>query len=158
MNIAAFRIAAALLAIGIFLFDTLSPLEGAVAVLYVLVVLLAASTDRRRDILTAAAASVALTVAAYVDTHGLNQAGAPTLRALVSVAATTIATLLALKNQTATATLAAQARLLDLSHDMIFVRDPLGRITFWNRAAEEAYGWSSAEATGRIADELLATQ
>jgi len=151
----AFRIAAALLALSIFLFDTLSPLEGAVAVLYVLVVLLAAGTDRRGDILVAAAASLILTIAAYVETHGLNQAGAPTLRALVSLAATTIATLLALKNQASTATLAAQAQLLDLSHDMIFVRDPFGHITFWNRAAEETYGWSAAEATGRIADELL---
>lgn len=151
----AFRLAAACLALGIFLFDTLSPLEGAVAVLYVLVVLLAAGTDRRGDILVAAAASLLLTIAAYVDTHGLKQAGAPTLRALVSLAATTIATLLALKNQAATATLAAQAQLLNLSHDMIFVRDPFGHITFWNRAAEETYGWSAAEATGRIADELL---
>lgn len=158
MNTAAFRIAAALLALGIYLFDTLSPLEGAVAVLYVLVVLLAASTDRHGDILVAAAASLTLTVAAYIDTHGLNPAGAATLRALVSMAATAIATLLALKNQAATATLAAQARLLNLSHDMIFVRDPAGHITFWNRAAEETYGWSSAEATGRIADELLATR
>lgn len=158
MNTTAFRIATALLSLCIFLFDTLSPLEGAVAVLYVLVVLLAASTGRRRDILMAAAASLTLTTVAYVETHGLNLAGAPALRALVSVAATTIATLLALKNHAATATLAAQARLLNLSHDMIFVRDSIGRITFWNRAAEETYGWSSAEATGRIADELLETR
>jgi PAS domain S-box-containing protein len=158
MSVTAFRIAAVLLALFIFLFDTLSPLEGAVAVLYVLVVLLAAGTGRRADLLLAALSSLILTIVAYVDTHGLRLAGAPTLRALVSVAATTIATLLALKNQMGTATLAAQARLLDLSHDMIFVRDPRGQITFWNRAAEETYGWSSAEAMGRIADELLETQ
>lgn len=151
----AYRLAAAVLAFGIFLFDTLSPLEGAVAVLYVLVVLLAAGTDRRGDILVAAAAGLILTIAAYVDTHGLKQAGAPALRALVSLAATTIAALLALKNQAATATLAAQAQLLNLSHDMIFVRDPFGHITFWNRAAEETYGWTAAEATGRFAEELL---
>lgn len=158
MNTTALRIAAALLALCIFLFDTLSPLEGAVAVLYVLVVLLAAGTGRRGDILVAAATSLILTIVAYVDTHGLSLAGAPTLRALVSVAATMIATLLSLKNQAATATLAAQARLLNLSHDMIFVRDTFGQITFWNRAAEETYGWSAAEATGRIADELLETR
>lgn len=158
MNTTALRIAAGLLALCIFLFDTLSPLEGAVAVLYVLVVLLAAGTGRRGDILVAAVTSLILTVVAYVDTHGLSLAGAPTLRALVSVAAITIATLLSLKNQAATATLAAQARLLNLSHDMIFVRDTFGQITFWNRASEETYGWSAAEATGRIADELLETR
>jgi len=158
MSAAAFRAAAALLALCIFLFDTLSPLEGAVAVLYVLVVLLAAGTGRRADILAAALASLVLTVVAYIDTHGLHAVGAPTLRALVSLAAMTIATLLALKNQAGTATLAAQARLLDLSHDMIFVRDPDGHIRFWNRAAEDAYGWTQAEAAGQIADQLLATE
>lgn len=158
MNVTALRVAASLLALCIFLFDTLSPLEGAVAVLYVLVVLLAAGTGRRADILLAALSSLVLTVFAYADTHGLHLAGAPTVRALVSLLAMTIATLLALKNQAGTATLAAQARLLDLSHDMIFVRDPRGQITFWNRAAEEIYGWSPAEALGRIADELLETR
>lgn len=154
----AFRLAAALLALGIFLFDMLSPVEGAVAVLYVLVVLLAARTSRRIDIIVAAAAGMLLTVFAYADTHGLQHAGSPTLRALVSLSAVVIAALLALQNQKATATLAAQARLLNLSHDMIFVRDVFGHITFWNRAAEEVYGWTSAEAVGRVADELLDTK
>lgn len=158
MGVTAYRVTAALLGLCIFLFDTLSPLEGAVAVLYVLVVLLAAGTGRRGDILVAALSSLVLTIVAYAETHGLRVAGAPTLRALVSLAAMTIATLLALKNQAGTATLAAQAQLLDLSHDMIFVRGPHGHISFWNRAAEETYGWSSAEAVGRIADELLETQ
>ncbi len=158
MSATAFRVTAALLGLCIFLFDTLSPLEGAVAVLYVLVVLLAAGTGRRGDILVAALSSLVLTIVAYAETHGLRVAGAATLRALVSLAAMMIATLLALKNQAGTATLAAQAQLLDLSHDMIFVRGPHGHICFWNRAAEEAYGWSRAEAAGRLADELLETQ
>lgn len=158
MTSVSFRAAAVLLALCIFLFDTLSPLEGAVAVLYVLVVLLAAGTGRRGDILVASGASLSLTIVAYIDTHGLSLSSAPTLRALVSVAATMIATLLSLKNQAATATLTAQATLLDLSHDMIFVRDPFGQITFWNRAAEETYGWSAAEAAGRVADDLLETR
>lgn len=158
MSVTALRILAATLATCIFLFDTLSPLEGAVAVLYVLVILLAAATGRRGDILAAAASSVVLIVVAYLAVHGSLLAGAPELRALVSLASVTIASLLALKNQADTATLAAQARLLDLSHDMTFVRDPHGHITFWNRAAEEIYGWSATEAAGRIADELLETE
>ncbi|QEL26927.1 PAS domain S-box protein (plasmid) [Bosea sp. F3-2] len=153
----AFRAAAALLALGIFLIDTLTPLEGAVAVLYVVVVLLAARTSRRGDILAAAAASIALTVAAYVDSHGLAHAGSPTLRALVSLSAIGITAALALQNQRATDTLTAQARLLNLSHDMIFVRDQFGVIAFWNSTAEEVYGWRSREAVGRVADELLET-
>ena len=51
-----------------------------------------------------------------------------------------------------------QAALLDLAYDAIIVEDVDTTITFWNRAAEELYGWSRAEAIGRRASELLATR
>lgn len=158
MKRTAFRLGAVLLAFGIFLVDTLSPLEGAVAVLYVVVVLVAARTSRRDDIVAAAAGSLVLTIAGCLVSHGLSHAGSPTLRALVSLFAIGITALLAFQNQRATETLSAQARLLNLSHDMIFARDRLGVITFWNRAAEEVYGWSSRDAIGRVADDLLETR
>ena len=47
-----------------------------------------------------------------------------------------------------------QAELLSLAHDAIIVRDPESRITFWNRGAENTYGWTAAEAVGRITHEL----
>ena len=50
------------------------------------------------------------------------------------------------------------AALLDLTHDSIFVRDLNGRILFWNRGAEETYGWSKAEAVGKIIDVLVSTE
>ncbi|WP_326491208.1 ATP-binding protein [Paraburkholderia sp. HD33-4] len=51
----------------------------------------------------------------------------------------------------------AQARLLDLTHDTVFVRDQNEVITYWNHAAETLYGWKQEEATGKVADELLRT-
>ncbi|WP_247507018.1 ATP-binding protein [Bradyrhizobium sp. 1] len=66
--------------------------------------------------------------------------------------------MLALQNHAATKRLAAQARLLNLSHDMIFVRDRGGVITFWNKTAEQVYGWSAEDALGQLADTLLQTQ
>src|SRR5262249_13713150 len=47
-------------------------------------------------------------------------------------------------------TLRERANLLDLTHDTVFVRDMNDVITFWNRGAEERYGWSRREAIGRI--------
>jgi two-component system, LuxR family, sensor kinase FixL len=48
-----------------------------------------------------------------------------------------------------------QAALLDLTHDTVFVRDSRDLITFWNRGAQELYGWTAAEAVGRVTHELL---
>lgn len=152
-----FRLSSAILALAVFLIDVLTPLEGAVAVAYVVVILLAAKTGRRNDIVAAAAGSAVLTIASYILTHDPAFLASPALRAIVSLAAIAITTVLALQNQAATARLTAQARLLNLSHDMIFVRDRRGVITFWNKTAEETYGWPADEALGRVADELLHT-
>jgi PAS domain S-box-containing protein len=48
-----------------------------------------------------------------------------------------------------------QASLLNLTHDTIFVRDMSDIITYWNRGAEELYGWSPQEAVGKDSQRLL---
>jgi PAS domain S-box-containing protein len=53
--------------------------------------------------------------------------------------------------------LSEKARLLDLSHDAIIVRDMKGHILYWNHGAEELYGWSRKEALGKISNVLLKT-
>jgi len=50
------------------------------------------------------------------------------------------------------------AALLDQTRDMVFVRGADNVITYWNRGAEEAYGWSRSEAIGRRSHELLRTE
>ena len=49
-----------------------------------------------------------------------------------------------------------QAHLLDYAH--VLVRDTDGTIRLWNTRAEQLYGWTSAEAVGRISHELLHTE
>jgi PAS domain S-box-containing protein len=58
----------------------------------------------------------------------------------------------------AEAALQKQAALLDLAYDAIIVSNTAGEITFWNRGAEETYGWSSTEAVGRVVTDLLKTR
>ena len=48
-----------------------------------------------------------------------------------------------------------QASLLNLTHDTIFVRDMSNIITYWNRGAEELYGWPAQEAVGKHSQQLL---
>jgi PAS domain S-box-containing protein len=51
-----------------------------------------------------------------------------------------------------------QARLLDLTHDSVVVRDANDVITFWNRGAEELYGWTADDTVGRVTHDLLQTK
>jgi PAS domain S-box-containing protein len=50
------------------------------------------------------------------------------------------------------------ARFLSATRDCVVLRDKEGRVVFWNRAAEELYGWTNAEARGQKADSLLRTK
>jgi len=54
--------------------------------------------------------------------------------------------------------IAGQAALLELAYDAIFVRDPDGRITYWNASAGHTYGFTRAEAVGQVAHVMLGTQ
>jgi PAS domain S-box-containing protein len=55
------------------------------------------------------------------------------------------------------ATLREQAQLLNLTHDAIVVLDMDGTIKYWNRGAEELYGWPAEQAVGKVIQELLQT-
>jgi PAS domain S-box-containing protein len=50
-----------------------------------------------------------------------------------------------------------RASLLDLTHDTVFVRDMSDVITYWNRGAQELYGWSREEALGKVSHQLTQT-
>jgi PAS domain S-box-containing protein len=50
-----------------------------------------------------------------------------------------------------------QASLLNLTNDTIFVRDTSDVITYWNRAAQELYGWTAEQAIGKNSHQLLQT-
>jgi len=56
------------------------------------------------------------------------------------------------------AELREQSELLHLAHDSIIVRDVNSVILFWNRGAEETYGWSAAEACGNVSHQFLKTE
>jgi PAS domain S-box-containing protein len=57
----------------------------------------------------------------------------------------------------AEAALRERAQLLDLTHDTIFVRNMNDVISFWNRGAEQLYGWNKEEALGQVTRQLLRT-
>ncbi len=89
------------LALAIFLLDILSPLQGAVAVLYTIVVLLAARTHDRRLVAGAGLLGVVLAFAGYVVSHWSEPLGSPAMRLVVSLIAITITTQLSARREAA---------------------------------------------------------
>ncbi|AIF54107.1 multi-sensor signal transduction histidine kinase [Pelosinus sp. UFO1] len=51
-----------------------------------------------------------------------------------------------------------EIRLLDLDPETTIIRNMEGVITFWNRKAEELYGWTKDEAIGKYIQEILSPQ
>jgi PAS domain S-box-containing protein len=149
-------LAAVLFAIAVFIIDTFTPLGIAVAVLYVVVVLMAGRFFQRPGVFFVGFACIALTILSYLVQHGETY-GPALIRCLVSIAAIAITTFLALRIQSAGTVLREQADLLETTHDAIFVRNLNDVITFWNRGAEELYGWPREEAIGRVSHELIRT-
>ncbi|CAE6703348.1 PAS domain-containing sensor histidine kinase [Paraburkholderia aspalathi] len=149
---------AAAIALVVFLIDALTPLDIAIAVLYVVVVLLVASTGSRPAAILTAWSCVALTVIAFAMSHDEHYSGGAIARCVVSLLAIATTSVLALRNQKNTATLQEQLQLLDLTHDAIVVYDMNELITFWNHGAEALYGWTAREAIGQPIHELLRTR
>jgi adenylate cyclase len=92
---------AAVLAGGIFLIDTLSSLQFAVASLYVIVVLIAARDLHGRGVVITGVVCAILTVVSHVLIHGFVIKGAAPLRSAVSLVSILIATILVLRNVSA---------------------------------------------------------
>jgi PAS domain S-box-containing protein len=62
------------------------------------------------------------------------------------------------EKRSAEAALTRQAALINLALDAIFVHDLDHKIIFWNRGAEELYGWKETEVLGRSPHDLLETK
>jgi PAS domain S-box-containing protein len=56
---------------------------------------------------------------------------------------------IAVERRRAEEVLGEQASLLDLTHDSVFVRDMSDVVSYWNRGAEELYGWTAKEVLGK---------
>jgi PAS domain S-box-containing protein len=157
-------IAAALCAGAIFVTDTFTPADIAFYTLYTAVVLMAARFCSAEGIIRVAAGCVALTILS----HYLAPPGGPQYEGIVNtgigLAAIGLTALLAVQQKTAenklqieTEERARQANLLDLTYDAILVRDMNAVITYWNRGAEQLYGWSPQQAIGKRSHELFRT-
>ena len=89
------------LAIIIFVVDAFTPLDIAIAVLYVIVVLMAANFLRRRGVILVSLSCAGLTVLSFILQHGYSNGSDSIGRTLVSLTAIGVTTILALNRQQA---------------------------------------------------------
>ena len=151
-------VGAALTAAGIFAADLLTGLQGAVAVLYIAVVLLVAQTGGRRLVVSAGVIAALLTITAFVANHRAGPLDGAAVRFGVSLVAIIATTILSLRDWSVRLTLAEQARMLELTHDTVIIRDGQDRIIYWNDGAEALYGFARKEAVGAVCNDLLNCQ
>jgi PAS domain S-box-containing protein len=153
----ALAVIGAAIAIGVFIIDTITPKEIALAVLYVGVVLLSARFLQKSGVVLASLGLMALTGLSYMLSEHDESPGFALSNCLLSLAAIGVTAFLAVQSQSREMVLREQAGLLNLTHDTVFVRDMNDVITYWNRGAEELYGWKRGEAVGKITHQLMQT-
>lgn len=138
--------------------DIVSPLQGAVAVLYTSTVLIASWSNRPAATVVAGVTCSLLAMIGYWYSHWGEPFGSPSIRLGVSLSAIAMITMLSVRHRSARDTMAEQARMLELTHDTVVVRGPDDTIQYWNEGAERLYGWTRAEALGQVAQQLLQTE
>lgn len=129
----AFGLIAVTLAAVIFYIDTYTDIEGAIAVLYVVAMLLAAQSMTRIGLLVIAAGCASLTLLSYAMTHGEEADLQETLRLFGALAALFVTTMLLLKSETARLNLLSTHSALKESearYRSIFDRT---RVALWER-------------------------
>jgi PAS domain S-box-containing protein len=90
--------------------------------------------------------------------HVFTQTRTAVLKLLASQAATALEnTRLYEDSRSTEESLREQASLLSLTHDAIFVCHMNGVLKYWNRGAQELYGWTAEEAIGNVTHDLLKT-
>jgi PAS domain S-box-containing protein len=144
-------------AIAVFTLDTITPEDSAVAVLYVGVVVLFARFLQKRGVVLASLGLMALTVLSYLLSEHDKSPSIALWTCLLSLAAIGVTAFLVVQGQSMERVLREQAGLLDLTHDTVFVRDMDDVIIYWNRGAEELYGWKKAETVGKTSHQLMQT-
>jgi two-component system sensor kinase FixL len=151
--------ATAAVTLAILIVDLVTPPEIAISWAYVVVVLMAAQFLPARGVVLVALGCVGLAVVASVLTPPPDVAALYAVLAnrVLSILAVGLTAFLVVRGQSADTALREQANLLDLTYDSIFSRSMDDTITFWNRAAQDLYGWTGAEAIGKRARELLQT-
>ena len=135
------------LTFAIFAIDAFTHLDTAIAVMYIVVVMMASANWKRAGSLTLGACCVLLTLSAYLISHGLRIEASPAGRVLVSIAAIVIATWLGIQRQSAVDRLRQRQEALRRSKAFLASAQRLTRTgSFGVRGPDSTMVWSEEAA------------
>jgi signal transduction histidine kinase len=148
-------VAASLLTTGIFLIDAFTQLDIAIAVLYIILIPLAATNCGRAGAVRVTILCLVLTFVGYAINHSGDHSGTALARCIVSSVAIIVSSLLALRGQAAANALREASRRKDeflamLAHEL---RNPLAPLMAGGALLKKAAG--DAESVERVADVII---
>ncbi|WP_245150832.1 PAS domain-containing sensor histidine kinase [Pseudomonas fluorescens] len=143
--------------VAIFITDALTSLDIAVAVLYILVIMIAMKSFSAYGIKLLSIVCACLTVIAFFISHD-NLLCTAFARCLVSLIAIAIVAGLAIKTNKFSDQLQAHLKLLAQTHDAVIICTFDGSISGWNLGAQVLYGWNEDEVKKRNCWNLLNTR
>ncbi|UII69633.1 ATP-binding protein [Pseudomonas sp. HN11] len=143
--------------VAIFITDAVTSLDIAVAVLYILVIMIAMRNFSAYGIKVLSLTCACLTLIAFFISHN-NFLCTAFARCLVSLIAIAIAGGLAIKTNKFSDELQAHLKLLAQTHDAIIICALDGSISSWNLGAQALYGWNEDEVKERNCWDLLNTR
>src|ERR1700758_1257131 len=120
-------------------FDLTNLLRGAIAGLYILVVLLVAQLRNKKAVVLTGAVCVILLTATFLLVSHPEPVWKYSTRLAANVLAIIVATVLSLRGQRDRSWLRDVGRVLELTHDTVVIWDERGIIQFWNEGAERLY-------------------
>lgn len=147
-------VSALAVSLAVFVIDAFTTVNGAIAVVYIVAILLIAPMGSRA-IVWAAILTTAFTLVALGLQHGQQLNSGAVIRLLVCIVAISLTTALILRDRATRTSLVEQARILELSHDTVIIRDRDDIIVYWNDGAERLYRWTRSEAVGKHCKSLL---
>jgi len=142
----------------IFVLNSVPSLHDALAVLYLLVILVVARSENASEVLGIGCVCAVLALISFFLKHLGEPLSGAYVRLGVSEFAIGVTTLLSHREHATRALLSEQSVWLALTHDTVIIRDSKDIIIDWNEGASKLYGWSRAEALGKTSASLLQTE
>lgn len=141
---------AALLAV-----DVLARPPISVGVLYGFAIFMAATQGRRSWVVTMTLISAALTILGYKLTDRMAPGSDALIKCIYGICLQAVILVVVLRSMRASRMLLDQAKLLDQTHDSVVLRRVDARLLYWNKGAEQLFGWSFEEARQKTQAELI---